>query len=64
VQSCVSRPPDQLPDIAVYLTVQNSSSQSSAGNAVPLYRGWVVRSTPGATVVGDGGVAFRVIGCP
>ena len=63
VQSCVSRPPDQLPDIAVYLAVQNTSAQNTSANAVPLYRGWVVRSTPGATVVGDGSVSFRVIDC-
>ncbi len=58
VQACVSRPPDELPDAAVFLTVQNST-----GGGAPLYRGWMVRSTPGASVVGDGSETFRVINC-
>jgi hypothetical protein len=28
-----------------------------------LYKGWMVRSTPGATVVGDAGETFRVVDC-
>ena len=59
VQSCVNRPPGQLPDTAIFLTVQPLSDTSSP----PLFRGWMVRSTPGATAVGDAGETFRVIGC-
>jgi hypothetical protein len=59
VQSCVTRPPDQLPDTAIFLTVQNSSD----GSGSALYRGWMVRSAPGATVVGDASETFRVINC-
>ncbi len=59
VQSCVSRPSGELPDAAIFLTVQ--ALANSAGP--PLFRGWMVRSTPGATVVGDAGETFRVIGC-
>jgi hypothetical protein len=58
VQSCVNRPAGQLPDAAVFLSVQNPSTSDS-----PLYRGWMVRSTPAATVVGDASETFRVIGC-
>jgi len=58
VQACVSRPAGDIPDTAIYITVQ-----ASANAATPLFRGWMVRSTPGATVVGDAGETFRVIGC-
>ena len=59
VQACVNRPADQLPDTAIFLTVQSPSDSADA----PLYRGWMVRSTPGAMVVGDAGETFRVVGC-
>jgi hypothetical protein len=59
VQACVVRPPGELPDAAIYLTVQNASDNADA----PLYRGWMVRSEPGATAVGDASETFRVIGC-
>ena len=61
VQACDIRPPTQLPDAAIFLTV----TQAASGNGSPttLYRGWMLRSEPGATVVGDGSETFRVIGC-
>lgn len=59
VQGCVVRPPDQIPDAAIFLSVQPASDAS----ATPVFRGWMVRSTPGAAVVGDAGETFRVIGC-
>ncbi|GLR66823.1 hypothetical protein GCM10010909_15030 [Acidocella aquatica] len=59
VQSCVNRPAGQLPDAAIFLTVQPLSNTAGP----PLFRGWMVRSTPGATVVGDAGEIFRVMGC-
>jgi hypothetical protein len=59
VQACVNRPAGQLPDVAIFLSVQNPTDGSTA----PLYRGWMVRSTPGAAVVGDASETFRVINC-
>lgn len=59
VQSCLVRPAGQLPDAAIFLTVEPLANTSGP----PLFRGWMVRSTPGATVVGDAGETFRVIGC-
>jgi hypothetical protein len=59
VQACVTRPPNDIPDAAIYLSVQPAAQSGQA----PLFRGWMVRSAPGATVVGDGGVTFRVINC-
>jgi hypothetical protein len=59
VQSCVSRPSGELPDAAVYLSVQSTAGDAGA----PLFRGWMVRSNPGATVVGDASETFRVVGC-
>ncbi|HEX7390084.1 MAG TPA: DUF2155 domain-containing protein [Acidiphilium sp.] len=73
VGACVVRPADQPPDAAVYLVVkptdgtgqsaaQPAASDSAATDA-PLFRGWLIRSEPGAVVVGDATVTFRVIGC-
>jgi hypothetical protein len=58
VQACMSRPAGQIPDAAVFLTVTPVQQ-----GAAPLYNGWMVRSAPGATVVGNAGQTFRVIGC-
>ncbi len=58
VQACSSRPAGQIPDVAVFLTVSPSQ-----GGAAPLYHGWMLRSAPGATFVGNAGQTFRVIGC-
>lgn len=58
VQACLTRPPGQLPDVAVFLTVTPQQQQ-----AVPLYRGWMLRSAPGATFVGNAGQTFRIISC-
>jgi hypothetical protein len=59
VLACATRPPAQISDDAVFLAVQPADGSAQ----VPLYRGWMVRSAPGATVVGDAGETFRVIGC-
>lgn len=60
VQACDTRPPTELPDAAIFLTV----TQEAGGNAgATLYRGWMLRSQPGATVVGDSSETFRVVGC-
>jgi hypothetical protein len=58
VQSCVTRPSGDIPDSAIFITVQSNS-----GAGAPIFRGWMVRSTPGATVAGDAGETLRVIGC-
>ncbi len=59
VQACVSRPDGQLPDSAIFLTLQPKDAQGGG----PVYRGWMVRSAPGATDAGNAGQAFRVITC-
>lgn len=61
VQACDARPPDQLPDSAIFLTVTPAAGGNGSGTT--LYRGWMVHSVPGSTVVGDGSETFRVIGC-
>lgn len=57
VGACVVRPPDMPPDAAVYLSVRRNDSGHE------LFRGWLIRSEPGAAVVGDAAVTFRLIGC-
>jgi hypothetical protein len=59
VLACVSRPPGQIPDTAVFI-----DAQSDAGSALsPGFRGWMVKSAPGAAVAGNADEAFRVIAC-
>jgi hypothetical protein len=58
VQACMSRPAGQIPDVAIFLTVVPTQEGSA-----PIYRGWMLRSAPGATFVGNAGQTFRVIGC-
>ncbi|MCW8305476.1 DUF2155 domain-containing protein [Acidiphilium sp. PA] len=65
VGACVVRPKDMTADAATFLTVTSKPVQgngSSTGDT-PLFRGWLIRSEPGATVVGDAAVTFRLIGC-
>lgn len=59
VLACVTRPPDQVPDAAVFLALQSTENLS----APPDYRGWLVRSQPGAAVAGDASETFRIIDC-
>jgi hypothetical protein len=59
VQACMTRPPDQVPDAAVFLALQSTQNPS----APPDYRGWLVKSAPGAAVAGDASETFRVIDC-
>jgi hypothetical protein len=59
VLACVSRPPDQIPDAAIFIATQNTTDKSQT----PAYRGWIIRSAPGAAVVGDASETFRAITC-
>jgi hypothetical protein len=59
VQACMTRPPGQIPDTAAFLTVQAANQPAAA----PLFRGWMVRSVPGATIVANAAETFRIIGC-
>jgi len=59
VLACVSRPAGEVPDDAVFVSIQ-PVVQSDGG---PIFRGWMLRSIPGATVVGDASETFRVVGC-
>lgn len=71
VLACVARPPSLPPDSAVFLSVrsldqqgQDSPAQNQADQAEqPLFRGWLLHSEPGASVVDDATDTFRVIGC-
>jgi hypothetical protein len=45
--------------VAVFLALQSTQNPS----APPDYRGWLVRSAPGAAVAGDASETFRVIDC-
>jgi hypothetical protein len=59
VIACMQRPLDQVPDSAVFLSIQPTTDPSAA----PSYRGWMVRSVPAASVVENASETFRLIGC-
>jgi hypothetical protein len=59
VLACVMRPANQVPDAAIYLNVQTTDSKSGP----PIFHGWMVRSIPAATVVGDSSETLRVANC-
>ena len=65
VGACVVRPKTAAPDAAVYLTVRRiaGAAKREAASGQPIFAGWLIRSEPGAVVVGDATVTFRVIGC-
>lgn len=66
VGACLVRPKTMAPDAALYITVQALPTAQPAGpstRGAPVFRGWLIRSEPGATVVGDAAVTFRLIGC-
>lgn len=60
VQACVMRPPGELPNAAVYLTLLPIKADDSTA---PVYKGWIVQSAPGAADSENADEAFRVIGC-
>jgi hypothetical protein len=59
VLACVTRPPGEIPDAAIFLAAAAAADNAGA----PVYRGWIVRSAPGAAVAGDASETFRVIDC-
>lgn len=65
VSACVVRPADMPPDAAAYFDVASigASTTDTSSGTTPLFHGWLIRSEPGATVLGDAAVTFRLIGC-
>ncbi len=60
VLACATRPPDAAPDTAIFVSVHNLKADESAQ---PLFRGWLLKSDPGAAIVADATDMFRVVGC-
>jgi hypothetical protein len=58
VLACALRPPGQIPDSAIFLSITPTGA-----SAPPSYRGWMVRSVPAASVVGNASETFRVVNC-
>jgi hypothetical protein len=71
VSACVTRPDAVAPDAAVFLSIKNAQENQSdsnyqaadLANGGQIFRGWLLRSEPGASVVGDMTDMFRLIGC-
>jgi hypothetical protein len=59
VLACALRPPGQIPDSAIFLSISPTGDSAAA----PSYRGWMVRSVPAASVVGNASETFRVVNC-
>lgn len=60
VQACVVRPQGALPNAAAFLTLQSADPTATSA---PIYRGWMVKSMPGAADVENADEAFRIISC-
>ena len=76
VEACLVRPKSMAKDAAVFLDVTGPASDApSAGSFGAskvatqsdgedrLFRGWLVQSEPGATVVGNAAVTFQILNC-
>lgn len=61
VQACVNRPPGALPNSAAFITLQSTDAASAP--VAPVYRGWIVKSLPGASDAENADEAFRIISC-
>lgn len=59
VLACDMRPSNEVPDAAIFLNVQSTANT----NGPPVFHGWMVRSIPAATVVGDQSETLRVANC-
>ncbi|MDE8347931.1 MAG: DUF2155 domain-containing protein [Acidocella sp.] len=59
VLACVNRSADHVPDSAIFVSIQTTDKLSGP----PLFRGWMVRSVPADSVVGDGSDTLRVVSC-
>jgi hypothetical protein len=72
VLACATRPPGEIPDDAVFVSIQPvptgasgtaPANPSGTTEGAPIFRGWMVRSIPGAAVVGDASETLRVVSC-
>lgn len=61
VQACVNRPPGALPNSAAFITLQSTDAEATPVD--PVYRGWIVKSLPGASDAENADEAFRMISC-
>ena len=71
VLACVTRPNTLPPDAAVFLSIQNIQQDQqttdyqavASSNHAGGFKGWLLRSEPGASVPGGATELFRLIGC-
>jgi len=59
VLACVMRPDSDIADAAIFVNVQSTANNAGP----PIFHGWMVRSIPAATVVGDSSETLRVANC-
>ncbi|MCX7384126.1 MAG: DUF2155 domain-containing protein [Alphaproteobacteria bacterium] len=57
VRGCAVRPPDQSPDVAAYLEI------TDRGASTPLFRGWMIASTPSVAILEHPVYDIRVAAC-
>ncbi len=60
VRRCDARPPDEVPDAAVFLEI--SDSRQPAG-APPVFRGWMFANAPGVSMLEHPVYDVRVLDC-
>ena len=57
VQACVTRPPDQAPDSAAFLSITDTKGDGVA------FKGWMVASQPALSMLQHPVFDIRVTGC-
>jgi hypothetical protein len=60
VEACYARPPDEVPDSAVYMRITDSRGPSAS---VPAFQGWMFANAPGVHMLEHPVYDIRVIEC-
>lgn len=60
VRACHARPPEEVPDAAVWLEVVDTRNDS---NGVPVFRGWMFANAPGVSMLEHPVYDLRALSC-
>jgi hypothetical protein len=60
VRACHARPPDEVPDAAVWLEIADSRPPANGG---PVFRGWMLANAPGVHMLEHPVYDIRVLDC-
>jgi hypothetical protein len=60
VRACHTRPPDEVPDAAAWMEIDDARSPAGAG---PVFRGWMFANAPGVNMLQHPVYDIRVLQC-